>query len=101
EMAGLLPITTSFAKPKLHLGYRKLTLKAHSILGPKHSVFRAHEFHYSRLEIVDQDQQCLFAAKDAVDRDLGDVGMQIGSVCGSYMHLIDAMGGCDENGEGI
>ena len=46
-MAGLLPVSTSFEKPKRHLGYRTLTLQQPCPLGPKGTTFRGHEFHYS------------------------------------------------------
>ena len=46
-MAGLLPLVTSFAERKLHLGYRQGTLLADSPLGKAGSAFRGHEFHYA------------------------------------------------------
>ncbi|MGI9484817.1 MAG: cobyrinate a,c-diamide synthase [Geminicoccaceae bacterium] len=93
-MAGLLPVTTSFEKPKRNLGYRSLTLQQPSPLGPAGTNFRAHEFHYSSVEpnvgSVDLDKaQSLFAAKDARGQDKGLQGLLAGSVAGSYMHLID------------
>lgn len=87
EMLGLLPVETSFAKRQRHLGYRQVT-------GAKGGLFqgqyRAHEFHYSTL-IRQGEGQALFAAKDANGSDLGSYGLQIGSVAGSYLHLIDTM----------
>jgi cobyrinic acid a,c-diamide synthase len=47
-MAGLLPVTTSFAKPALHLGYREMRLASAMPLGPSGTTFRGHEFHYGR-----------------------------------------------------
>ena len=89
-MAGLLPVTTSFEKPKRNLGYRSLQLLQPSPLGPAGTNFRAHEFHYSSVESVDLEKaQSLFGAKDARGRDKGLQGLSIGSVAGSYMHLID------------
>ncbi|MEI9985959.1 MAG: cobyrinate a,c-diamide synthase [Aliidongia sp.] len=44
EMAGLLPVTTSFAAPRRHLGYRR----AQTLAGPWPGLaFRAHEFHFA------------------------------------------------------
>jgi cobyrinic acid a,c-diamide synthase len=34
RMAGLLPVETSFAQRKLHLGYRNAVLSAQTPLGP-------------------------------------------------------------------
>ena len=96
-MAGLLPVTTSFENPKRHLGYRSLTLKQPCPLGPAGTTFRGHEFHYSSVERVrsnvegvDLDgAQPLFGAKDARGTDKGEQGLVLGSVAGSFMHLID------------
>ncbi len=82
-MAGLLPVTTSFAKPKLHLGYRQLQ----PINSLWHVALRGHEFHYS--SVVAQDSaEPLFHAKDAAGKDLGMIGMRRGNVMGSYAHVI-------------
>ena len=48
-MAGLLGHTTSFAKRKLHLGYRTARLLSDNVLGPKGAIVRGHEFHYASL----------------------------------------------------
>jgi cobyrinic acid a,c-diamide synthase len=82
-MAGLLPVTTSFAKPKLHLGYRQLEPFA----GPWTKKLRGHEFHYSTIEKTGNAQP-LFRAKDAADSDLGPIGMVKDKVMGSYAHII-------------
>ena len=42
-MAGLLPVVTSFAERKLHLGYRQGTLLADSPLGKTGGAFRGHD----------------------------------------------------------
>ena len=49
-MTGLLGHATSFAKRKLHLGYRAARLLADSPLGPAGATIRGHEFHYASLE---------------------------------------------------
>jgi cobyrinic acid a,c-diamide synthase len=93
-MAGLLPLTTSFEKPKRHLGYRNLKLLQSSPLGRAGTNFRGHEFHYAA--IVDgggrPEAPPLFAASDAREKSLGEVGLCRGSVFGSFMHLIDRIG---------
>ena len=50
-MADLLPVTTSFAKRKLHLGYRRLE---HDGVLPLPRVLKGHEFHYSTIEGQDR-----------------------------------------------
>lgn len=88
EMANLLPLTTSFEKRKLNLGYRMVKLLQPLPFAATGSVLSAHEFHYST--VVSQGKaNPLFAAQDSRDNDIGACGMVQGSVAGSYMHLID------------
>jgi len=82
-MAGLLPLTTSFAKRKLHLGYRQLK----SLNSPWHLPLRGHEFHYSTIESQGGGEP-LFHAHDAAGNDLGKIGQRVGTVMGSYAHVI-------------
>jgi cobyrinic acid a,c-diamide synthase len=84
EMAGLLPVTTSFARCKLHLGYRRLKHRG-TLPWPK--VLKGHEFHYSAIESQDQGTP-LFEASDAAARDLGSMGLSCNRVMGSYAHVI-------------
>jgi cobyrinic acid a,c-diamide synthase len=87
-LAGLLPLVTSFAERKLHLGYRQGTLLADGPLGAAGRTFRGHEFHYARV-VSEGGAQSLFAVQDAACRDLGSQGRRQGSVFGSFLHLID------------
>ncbi|MCW9033221.1 MAG: cobyrinate a,c-diamide synthase, partial [Rhodospirillales bacterium] len=48
-MAGLLDLETSFAKRKLHLGYRRGVLKCETPFGAKGEAFKGHEFHYASI----------------------------------------------------
>jgi len=86
-MAALLPVTTSFAKPSLHLGYREARLACATPLGPVGAVFRGHEFHYASL--VETDGPPLFQVADGAGTSLGLAGAARGSVAGSFLHLID------------
>jgi len=87
RMAALLPVETSFAERKLHLGYREIASDAATPLGPAGTRFRGHEFHYARE--TGGEGEPLFRAHDARGRDLGAVGRRNGSVFGSFLHLID------------
>ena len=87
-MAGLLPVTTSFAKPRLHLGYRRLRLLEPATLGQAGTTYRGHEFHYAAL-IAQGDAAALFEAADATGHHLGRHGARRGTVAGSFIHLID------------
>ncbi|USG62293.1 cobyrinate a,c-diamide synthase [Sneathiella marina] len=88
QMLGLLPVTTSFAEPKLHLGYRNARLKKDSFLGPDNTLFKAHEFHYAHMTETSA-QSALFDISNARDENLGTVGAISGNVAGSFIHLID------------
>ena len=87
-MAGLLPVETSFASPKLHLGYRQARLPAAGPLGAAGAAYRGHEFHYAAIA-AEGPGQPLFEAADAQGRGLGPAGLRAGSVMGSFIHLID------------
>lgn len=84
EMAGLLPVITSFARRKLHLGYRSLK---HDGALPFPPLLKGHEFHYSTIERQDAEAP-LFHAEDAASRDLGAMGLRRNKVMGSYAHVI-------------
>lgn len=86
-MAGLLPVATSFAEPRLHLGYRRIALLADGPLGMAGAGFRGHEFHFARE--VEREGPALFGASCARGRDLGEQGCVVGRVAGSFLHLID------------
>ncbi len=86
-MAGLLPVATSFAEPRLHLGYRRLALLESGPLGRPAVPWRGHEFHYARE--TERQGKALFQAVDASGDALGAAGCREGSVAGSFIHLID------------
>ncbi|HEV2301111.1 MAG TPA: cobyrinate a,c-diamide synthase [Stellaceae bacterium] len=87
-MAGLLPLWTSFAERRRHLGYREVALIAAGPLGPAGAVFRGHEFHYATV-LREGGADSLFRANDAQGGDLGPIGLRRGNVAGSFVHLID------------
>jgi cobyrinic acid a,c-diamide synthase len=87
-MAGLLPVETSFAARRLHLGYRVATLTADGPLGTVGSAFRGHEFHYATV-VREGPGDALFEARNAAGADLGPCGRTKGTVSGSFIHLID------------
>ena len=89
-MAELLGLETSFAKRKLHLGYRTLTAKHSGLWNSKlATTLMAHEFHYTTATRTEGD--ALFDAKDAAGNDVGNMGLIKGSITGSYAHIIAAV----------
>lgn len=87
-MAGLLPLETSFADRRLHLGYRRSTLATTCRLGSAGDGFRGHEFHYASV-VSEGPGQSLFSIADAAGQPIGTAGLVAGAVAGSFIHLID------------
>jgi len=88
EMLGLLPLVTSFATRKRHLGYRLATpIDTSFFTAP----MAAHEFHYATI-VSEGAADRLFSVRDALGADLGEVGLKRGNVAGSFIHIIDLAG---------
>jgi cobyrinic acid a,c-diamide synthase len=86
EMTGLLGLETSFAKRRMHLGYRVADLAA-SIPGhPQGSRLRGHEFHYA--SILAQPDAPLATVCDANGAGVAETGSHRGRVTGTFFHLI-------------
>jgi len=88
-MAGLLGHSTSFAKRKLHLGYRAARLLADGVLGAKGAIVRGHEFHYASLTVAGDDEP-LAEMSDGEGKSLGNAGGRRGQVSGTFFHAIAA-----------
>ncbi len=88
RMAGLLPLVTSFAERRRHLGYRCATLLRDAPLGATGARFRAHEFHYATT-VSEGAAEPLWAVADSQGRTLDRAGLRHGSAFGSFLHLID------------
>jgi cobyrinic acid a,c-diamide synthase len=86
-MAGLLAVETSFAEPRLHLGYRTLETACDTPLGPAGTRLCGHEFHYAAT--LAETGAPFAQAGDAQGRDRGPTGLVDGTVAGSFLHLID------------
>ncbi len=91
RMAGLLALETSLARPRLHLGYRRISRAGAAPGAPPVGVFGAHEFHYATTLRAEGD--ALFQARDAQGRILPPMGLVRGNVSGSFAHVIDRLDG--------
>ncbi len=89
QMAGLLPLVTSFAAPRLSLGYRSAALVDDCPFGPAGARFTGHEFHYATI-VAEGPGDRLWHAADASGGDLGCCGLRRGTVSGSFIHLINS-----------
>ena len=88
-MAGLLPLVTSFAERRLHLGYRRLRGMHGSEarrLGAA-GQFNGHEFHYATT--LKAEGAPLWQAEDAEGNALPPMGLVNGRTYGSFAHVID------------
>ena len=89
QMTGLLDHATSFAKRRLHLGYREARLLGACALGEEGQRLRGHEFHYAALTETGNDAP-LAEIADGEGRALGVAGGRRGHVTGSFFHVIAA-----------
>jgi cobyrinic acid a,c-diamide synthase len=86
EMTGLLGLETSFARRRMHLGYRLAELAADM---PGHGTgkrLRGHEFHYAT--ILSQPDLPLATVRDANGTHVAETGSRRGHVTGTFFHLI-------------
>ena len=91
RMAGLLGHATSFAKRKLHLGYREARLLADAPLGKTGDRLRGHEFHYAALTDQGNDEP-LAELADGQGKAIGKAGGRRGNVTGTFFHAIATAG---------
>jgi cobyrinic acid a,c-diamide synthase len=85
-MTGLLGLQTSFARRRMHLGYRLAELAAPVPGYQAGARLRGHEFHYST--IVSQPDKPLAVVRDATGAMIAETGSRRGSVTGTFFHLI-------------
>ncbi|WP_308916905.1 cobyrinate a,c-diamide synthase [Jannaschia sp. LMIT008] len=86
RMAGLLRLETSFARPRLHLGYRRLRARG----GPFDGAWNGHEYHYATT--LRAQGAPLYDAADATGAALPPMGLREGGATGSFAHLIAPAG---------
>ncbi|WDF74481.1 cobyrinate a,c-diamide synthase [Novosphingobium sp. KACC 22771] len=86
RMAGLLGLETSYARRKMHLGYRNARLLAPVGTIAGGTCLRGHEFHYST--IVAHDDEPLAEVTDANGDAVAETGSRRGLVSGSFFHMI-------------
>ncbi|QBX35993.1 cobyrinate a,c-diamide synthase [Paracoccus liaowanqingii] len=90
RMLGLLGLETSYAKRRMHLGYRRATPLA-AVPGLGAQPMRGHEFHYA--SILAQPDAALARVTDANGAEVPETGSHRampggGQVTGTFFHLI-------------
>lgn len=88
RMAGLLGVETSFAKRRMHLGYRHATLAAPIPGHPAGAQLRGHEFHYAT--ILSEPDEPLATVTDANGDPVPETGSRRGLTTGTFFHLVSA-----------
>jgi cobyrinic acid a,c-diamide synthase len=86
-MLGLLAVETSFAKRRLHLGYRRARLLAEGVLGARDDEVAGHEFHYA--STLSSGDEPLVVCRDAAGAAVPEAGARRGTVSGTFFHAID------------
>lgn len=86
RMAGLLGLETSFAKRRMHLGYRLAELLAPIPGAEQGARLRGHEFHYAT--ILSQPDAPLARVTDATGTEIPETGARRGRVTGTFFHMI-------------
>jgi cobyrinic acid a,c-diamide synthase len=87
-MAGLLTLETSFAKRRLHIGYRRARLRVDCALGGAGNEIMGHEFHYART--LSPGDEPLVDCRDVSGNVVPEAGARRGSVSGTFFHAISA-----------
>ena len=90
-MAGLLGHATSFAKRKLHLGYRQARLLVDNPIGSVGDIVRGHEFHHASI-IAKGNDEPFVDVTDAQGRPVMETGSRRGHVSGTFFHAIARQG---------
>jgi cobyrinic acid a,c-diamide synthase len=86
-MAGLLRLETSFARRRLHIGYRRARLLVDGVLGVAGSDVMGHEFHYAG--VLEVGDEALVDCRDATGAVVPEAGARRGAVSGTFFHAID------------
>jgi cobyrinic acid a,c-diamide synthase len=88
-MAGVLPIETAMLDRLKSLGYVEVTLQEDSLWGPRGSVFRGHEFHYSEITkplSADSGWRTVYSLHQRSGEPTKPEGFQKERVLASYVH---------------
>jgi cobyrinic acid a,c-diamide synthase len=83
---ALFPAAARMLPQRKALGYRQVTFRFDTILGPAGTIARGHEFHYSEVAIAPEVPRS-YAMSRADGQTLEDEGYVLNNVLASYVHL--------------
>jgi cobyrinic acid a,c-diamide synthase len=89
-MAGLLGVETSFARPAMHLGYRRVRVLSDCAIGAAGSQLMGHEFHFA--SVIAGADDPLLAATGADGQPVAECGARRANVTGTFVHVVDRVG---------
>jgi cobyrinic acid a,c-diamide synthase len=86
-MVGIFNTTAIMDNHLRALGYREIVTKKGSVLGPKGTRVRGHEFHYSHIQDRDIREERIYSMADRKHFSYDNEGFVRKGVLGSYVHL--------------
>jgi cobyrinic acid a,c-diamide synthase len=87
EMCGALPVHTGMGSRAQRLGYIEATTLEAGPLGPKGTMLRGHEFHWSSIIREDGATLPAYAVRSVRSGEMHPTGLCAGKVWASYLHL--------------
>ena len=85
-LVGIFPVSTRMLPRRKALGYREVVLTGDTILGPRGTIARGHEFHYSEMEEMPQEVERLYQVRKN-GTVIGAEGYRYRNCLASYLHL--------------
>jgi cobyrinic acid a,c-diamide synthase len=86
-MADIFPFRSRMQERLKALGYREVTIREDSLLGPAGTRVRGHEFHYSSIVSAEGEVPFLYGLSDRSGNLEREEGYRCDNVLGSYIHL--------------
>lgn len=87
-MAGFFPVRAEMGERFRALGYRQVELAEDTFFGPRGTLLRGHEFHYSAIqEVVPPEMRQVYAVTSRKGELSDSGGYLMGNALGSYIHL--------------
>lgn len=87
RMAGVFPFDAVMEARFRSLGYREITTRRDSLLGPAGTRVRGHEFHYSRIKGAGNNQDTVYIVTGRLGLEETEEGFTVRRALGSYIHL--------------
>jgi len=82
SLVSVFPTRAIMQTKRASLGYRELTTRTSSFWGEPNTILRGHEFHYSRIEQMDETVERIYDINNNTTE-----GYRINNVIGGYMHI--------------